>query len=534
MRSLLSWVTFGTVAAVAAAGVWASPAHEVRKTADDPVTTRPQTVELRPVTPVGVAPVPLAGARKLSLTRVTLRETKVYGGYGTRATVLLSKGAPAAGVTLRVAVAKGLKAARTVRVTKGTRTATFWIGTARVRKPVSRLVRVSYGTVHKQVRLKVHPWPRVVDFVLSAGTIVGGGTMSGAVKLSGPAKPGGTVVKLTSSSKTVKVPGSLKIPAGMKLVKFPIRTSGVTRSVTVTLKVNKVWTLRLRVIVSDPYAARIAKLELNPADTVGGGSIKATVTLDRVAPARGVKVTFAATSVAAKVPGLPVTVPAGQQAVTVTVPTTAVPAKVVAGLSASTNGTSGRAALTIRPTPAVNGFTTAQPEVQSGDQVTATVSIDAPAPAEGTAITLTSPDPAIRFPGGVRVPANARTVSFAVTAGLVENGPVTAAMTAATGGGGRSAALLIRPRLLLTSNAGASVTTGDAVDVTAALGAYAQSDITLDLNLAGVAGGPAVTVAQGEYKVTFTVTVTGAAGSNATVGVTGNGKALVIGWPVTG
>jgi hypothetical protein len=538
MRSLLSWVTFGTVAAVAAAGVWASPIQEVRKAADEPAATRPQTVKMQPVQPAVAAPVTAARAQvqvkgRLTLTRVTLREKKVYGGYGTRATVLLSKAAPANGNTLKVTVGKGLRAVKKIKVKKGTRTAIFWVGTARVKAPVTRLVKVSYGKTVKQAKLKVYQLPRVVDFVLSTPTIVGGGTMSGAVKLSGPAQPGGTVVKLTSTSNTVKVPASLRIPAGVKSVKFPIKTAAVAALETVTIKADKVWTLRVRVTPPNPNAAMITKLELNPAEVVGGGAVKATVTLDRVAPAAGVKVTFASTSASAQVPGLPVVVPAGQQVLTVNIPTTAVTTTVVAGLTVSTNGTMGKANLSISPTPLVNGFTTAAPEVQSGDQITATVSLDGAAPAGGTAIALTSPDPAAVFPAGIKVAAGATTVSFPITAGALD-ATTTVAMNAASGGGkGKAAALLIRPRLVLSSDTGTTVKTGEVVNVTATIGAIAQAPVALTLDAEGVTSAGTATVATGDYKVTFAVTVTADVGGNASVQVKGNGKTLTITWTVT-
>jgi hypothetical protein len=537
MRSLLSWVTFGTVAAVAAVGVWTSPIQEVRKAADDPATPRPQTVKMRPVPPTVVAPVAAAKAKaqvkgRLTLTRVTLRETKVYGGYGTRATVLISKAAPAKGITLKVTVAKGLRAVKKVKVGKGTRTATFWVGTARVKAPVTRRVKVSYGRIVKQAKLKIYQWPRIVDFGLSTATIVGGGTMSGAVRLSGPAQPGGTVVRLTSTSNTVTVPASLRIPAGVKFVKFPIKTVAVAAPETVTIKANKLWTLRVRVTPPNPNAAMITKLELNPAEVVGGGAVKATVTLDRVAPAAGVKVTFASTSVSAQVPGQPVVVPAGQQALTVNIPTTAVATAVVAGLTASTNGTMGKANLSISPTPLVNGFTTAAPEVQSGDQITATASLDGAAPAGGTKIALTSPDPAAIFPAEVKVAAGATTVNFPITAGTLD-ATTTVAMNAASGGGkGKAASLLIRPRLLLSSKTGAAVKVGEVVNVTATIGAITQAPVALTLNTEGLTSAGTATVATGDYKVTFEVTVTADVGANASVQVKGNGKTLTITWPV--
>jgi hypothetical protein len=277
----------------------------------------------------------------------------------------------------------------------------------------------------------------------------------------------------------------------------------------------------------------ITKLELNPAEVVGGVAVKATVTLDRVAPAAGVKVMFASTSTSAQVPGLPVVVPAGQQALTVNIPTTAVTTAVVAGLTVSTNGTVGKANLKISPTPLVNGFTTAAAEVQSGDQITATVSLDGAAPVGGTAITLKSLDPAATFPAGVKVPAGATTVSFPITAGALDV-PTTVSMSAASGGGtGKAASLLIRPRLLLSSDTGAAAKTGEVVQVTATIGTVAQGPVVLTLTPEGATSAGTATVATGDYKVTFAVTVTADVGANASVEVKGNGKTVKITWPVT-
>jgi hypothetical protein len=228
-----------------------------------------------------------------------------------------------------------------------------------------------------------------------------------------------------------------------------------------------------------------------------------------------------------------VTVPAGQQALTVNIPTTAVTTAVVAGLTVSTNGTMGKADLNISPTPLVNGFTTAAAEVQSGDQITATVSLDAAAPAGGTKIALTSPDPAATFPAEVKVAAGATTVNFPITAGALD-ATTTVAMNAASGGGkGKAANLLIRPRLLLSSGTGASVKTGEVVNVTAQIGAIAQDPVALTLTAEGATSADTATIAKGDYKVTFAVTVTADAEGKASVQVKGNGKTLTITWPVT-
>jgi hypothetical protein len=123
-------------------------------------------------------------------------------------------------------------------------------------------------------------------------------------------------------------------------------------------------------------------------------------------------------------------------------------------------------------------------------------------------------------------------VSFPITAGALD-ATTTVAMNAASGEGkGKAASLLIRPRLLLTSTTGASVKVGEVVNVTAAIGAIAQGPVALTLTTEGATSANTATVATGDYKVTFAVTVTADVGGNASVQVKGNGKNLTITWPV--
>jgi hypothetical protein len=116
-----------------------------------------------------------------------------------------------------------------------------------------------------------------------------------------------------------------------------------------------------------PPSLGVASLSLNPATVTGGNSSTGTVTLTAVAQA---STTVATTSnnPAATVPAS-VTVPAGSQSRTFSISTTQVPATTNAIITASLNGTSRSANLTINPAAAgTDTVTITRAEYDSGNR----------------------------------------------------------------------------------------------------------------------------------------------------------------------
>jgi FG-GAP-like repeat len=116
-----------------------------------------------------------------------------------------------------------------------------------------------------------------------------------------------------------------------------------------------------------PPSLGVASLSLNPATVTGGNSSTGTVTLTAVAQA-STTVAITSNNPAATVPAS-VTVPAGSQSRTFSISTTQVPATTTAIITASLNGTSRSATLTINP--AVGGtdtVTITRAEYDSGNR----------------------------------------------------------------------------------------------------------------------------------------------------------------------
>lgn len=96
--------------------------------------------------------------------------------------------------------------------------------------------------------------------------------------------------------------------------------------------------------------------------------------------------------------------------------------------------------------PALTGISLAPPgEVRGGASTTATVTISLPAPAGGTAVSLTSSQPAVaQVPPSVTVPAGQTSAAFTITTNSVTNS-FTVVITAALGSDQRFAFLSVVP-----------------------------------------------------------------------------------------
>ncbi len=208
------------------------------------------------------------------------------------------------------------------------------------------------------------PNPAVLDFELSSSapasvslssltlnpTSVIGGVQSstGTVTLSGPAPAGGARVALSTNNGAASVPSSVAVPAGATSATFPVNTSAVAASTTVTISasyggVSKSATLT----VTPPPLPTVSSLTLNPTSVIGGlQTSTGMVTLGAPAPAGGAQVMLSSSNGAASVPSS-VTVPAGATSATFAVSTSVVLVSTLVTISASYNGTTQTATLSV-------------------------------------------------------------------------------------------------------------------------------------------------------------------------------------------
>src|SRR4051812_40688302 len=163
-------------------------------------------------------------------------------------------------------------------------------------------------------------------------------------------------------------------------------------------------------------------VSLAPATLQGGGTSAATVTLTGAAPPGGALVLLASSNSAVLTVPPTVTVPEGVNSWPAFLSTSTVTVTTTADVTATYNGTTRSATMTVTPPPvspaaALDSIVLSPSTVQSGTTRSgATVMLTAPAPAGGAALTVTSSNSAVAtVPATVTVPALSSTGAFDVT-----------------------------------------------------------------------------------------------------------------------
>lgn len=190
--------------------------------------------------------------------------------------------------------------------------------------------------------------PTLSSLSLNPSSVVGGNRVVGTVTLTAPAPEGGYLVQLNSNAPTlVTMPSSVTVPAGQRSVNFEVATRTVSATTTVTLTASAGGISRQATLTIQPAPSVVLQsLTISPTNVWGGSSATGTVTLSAPAPAGGVVVQVRSNSTRAQVPST-VTIPAGATSANFTIRTTSGGFLTTATITASYNGVSRSAQLTI-------------------------------------------------------------------------------------------------------------------------------------------------------------------------------------------
>ncbi len=295
----------------------------------------------------------------LSLSSLTLSPTSVIGGtQSSTGTVTLSGAAPAGGAQVALA-SSNTAAARvpaSVTVAAGATSATFTVSTSAVTASTAVTISAAFGGVTRTASITVAPAPppapTLSSLTLNPTSVVGGAQFStGTVTLSGAAPAGGAQVALSSSNTAAAtVPSSVTVVAGATSATFTVSTSAVTASTAVTISAaygGVTRTASITVAPTPPPPATLSSLTLSPTSVIGGlQTSTGTVTLSAPAPAGGATVALSSSNGAARLPSS-VFIPAGATSATFTVNTSIVLFSTSATISASYNGTTRTAGLSV-------------------------------------------------------------------------------------------------------------------------------------------------------------------------------------------
>lgn len=285
-------------------------------------------------------------------------------------------------------------------------------------------------------------------------------------------------------------------------------------------------------------------LKLPSASTPAGTTITASVFLSDAVPAGGRAVVISSSDPGiASVPAS-VVVPEGARSATFSVTTSTVTTGTPVTITVADRGFSAWTSLRVDPVVDVTSLTLAPLSTIGGLSVSGTVAIAAPAWAGGTAVTLTSSNPAVAAaPAVVTVPVGGTTASFNLTTSAVAfDTPVT--FTASAGAATAAVSLTVLPApppevasLVVTPS---TVLSGSAAQLTVSLATPAPvggAIVALAASPAGLVSLPAsVTVAAGATTAETTVNVPVSTGPveitlTATVGGTVRTAALTVAPP---
>lgn len=206
-----------------------------------------------------------------------------------------------------------------------------------------------------------------------------------------------------------------------------------------------VWLGALWVLMA-PHAgqaqAALSSVSVSPATVVGGLPVTGTVTLNTAAPPGGAPLTLSSNNAAATVPAT-ASVKQGATSATLPITTSVVTANVTANIWASYAGVTETVRLTV--TPLLASLTLNRTSVIGGSGATGTITLNGPAPAGGTTVTLTS-SLATRatVPTSVTVPAGTSGATFRITT-LTVSTPGSTTITASNANTDTTAALTVTP-----------------------------------------------------------------------------------------
>ncbi len=263
------------------------------------------------------------------------------------------------------------------------------------------------------------PGPSLSSFTLPASPVTAGSSFAATVTLTAPAGAGGVAVALASSAPSVvAVPASATVPQGQTSATLNLTAGQVSASTTVqiTASLNASSKSASVTVQPPPAPAALSGVAVSASTVTAGSSFTATVTLTAPAGAGGVAVALASSAPSVVAVPASATVPQGQTAVTLTLSSGQVSTSTAVLLTASLNGSSASASVTVQPQPGSPGkgrikrITRWPMIIRTGRTFHVTVELEAPAPAGGAVVSLSSTSKALHLPDSVTVPAGATTV----------------------------------------------------------------------------------------------------------------------------
>ncbi|HEY2011956.1 MAG TPA: hypothetical protein VGH38_00585 [Bryobacteraceae bacterium] len=399
---------------------------------------------------------PLTQSQSLpSLLGISVSPTAVVSGTNVNVTVSLASAAPASGSQVSLVSANPAFPNASVTVAAGTTQQTFSLPTIAVSTQSVATIIASYGTVQKSADLTLQPsstatagnpasQPKLYGITVSPTSVVGGANVNVTVVLQSGAPAAGALVALTSSNPAFPA-AQVTVGSGLSQQTFSLPTAVVSTQSVATIIASLGSSQKSADLTVKPAVAPKIMSLTAPAAVTGGSTVTVSAALSDVAPDGGLTVILASSN-SSIVAATTLTVPANTAKCQWTLPTSAVTGSTPVTLTASANGGSGTAVLTVNPSaapPALFGIIVSPTAVAGGSNVNVTVILTAAAPASGAVVTLSALNPA--FPGAnVTVAGGATQQTFSLPTSVVSATTV-ATVVASYGTSQKSADLTMTP-----------------------------------------------------------------------------------------
>jgi hypothetical protein len=266
-----------------------------------------------------------------AVNSVSVNPAAVVGPAPSTGTVTLGQAAPAGGAVVTLA-SNNLNAATvppSVTVAANATTATFPITTKPAIAVTAVTITATYNGVAKTATLTVNPPATLAALTMNPATMVFGTISTGTVTLTSAAPAGGAVVALASSEwVSFVLPASVTIPAGATSAQFQVTNAIGQATTIITASYNGV---NKTAALTSVYPT-VTVLTCPP--VIGGNTATCTVTMNGIMPAPTPVFVLSDEPFFAPANGT-VTVPAGAATAAFSIPTTLVPAQIVAHISAN-------------------------------------------------------------------------------------------------------------------------------------------------------------------------------------------------------
>ena len=376
----------------------------------------PQAVNISATLNGSISNAPLT-VNPLLVTSVTVSSQSVAGGVSTTGTLTMSGPAPVGGISVVLSSSNGAASVpATVNIAAGQTTGVFPVTTTAVALDTSALITAAFNSQSQTVSVGITA-PLLNALTLSQMQVNGGGWVTATVTITSPAPVGGLTIALASTSASAIVQPTVTILQGETSGTFTVAATTVPTVTVASIRAtlgNIVDSVSLTITpVTQPVT--LTSVTVDPASVVGGMGVTGTVTLSEPAPAGGASVSLTSSSVSAKVSTV-VVVPQGATTATFPITTNAVTAVFSVNIGGTIGAVTQKAVLQITPTAAPVSLTLSPTTVKRGSSSTATVVLNAAAPAGGTRVTLSSSKTtAATVLASVTVPAGSRTATFTVS-----------------------------------------------------------------------------------------------------------------------